>query len=45
MIADILDADINGDVDPHSSSANEGTSLFTYLRDKPKLVSIIYVGE
>ena len=40
MIADILDADVNGDVDPHSVNMDEGTSLFTYLSKKPKLVCV-----
>ena len=40
VIADILDADVNGDVDPHSVNIDEGTPLFTYLSKKPKLVCV-----
>jgi hypothetical protein len=37
IIADILDADINGDVDA-SNASNEGTTLLTYLSKRPKLL-------
>ena len=39
VIADILDADINGDVEPETSSTTEGTSLLAYLSKHPKVVS------
>jgi hypothetical protein len=38
VIADILDADINGDVEPETSSTTEGTSLLAYLSKHPKVL-------
>ena len=40
VIADILDADVNGNIDPETSNQDEGTTLLTYLSKSPKLVKI-----
>ena len=39
VIADILDADINGDVDSHVKDEDKGASLLGYLSKRPSLVS------
>jgi hypothetical protein len=38
VIADILDADVNGNIDPETSNQDEGTTLLTYLSKSPKLL-------
>jgi hypothetical protein len=38
VIADILDADINGDVDSHVKDEDKGASLLGYLSKRPSLL-------